>query len=41
MKSVLRERGVDLSQFTGTQMKELLNNMDDFKYDKTLVKRVL
>lgn len=41
MKEVLRERGVNVTKMLGDEMREILQNMHDFKYKKTRVKKLL
>ena len=41
MKEVLLERGVNVTKMKGDEMREILQNMHDFKYEKTRVEKLL
>lgn len=41
MKAVLQERGVNVTKMKGDEMRQILQNMADFKYEKTKVEHVL
>ena len=41
MKEVLRERGVNVTKMKGDEMRATLQNIHDFKYEKTRVEKLL
>lgn len=41
MKQILIERGVNVTKMKGDEMRSVLQNMHDFKYEKTRVERLL
>ena len=41
LKAVLIERGVNVTKMKADQMQEMVQNMHDFKYEKTQVEKLL
>lgn len=41
MKAILIERGVNVTKMKADEMREVLQNMHDFKYEKTRVEKLL
>jgi len=41
MKQILIERGVNVTKMKGDEMRSILQNMHDFKYEKTRVEKLL
>ena len=41
MKAVLGERGIDVSRLTEKRMREILSEMDDFKFERGFVEQTL
>ena len=41
MKEVLCERGINVTGMKGEEMRRILQNMHDFKYEKTKVEKLL